>query len=107
MFVTHPLDRQTGCVLSRRIDVPAGKKTSLRAVVANDDRGDWTLLVVIEGEPALRRKIGPDTVTDGWAEVVVDLSQHAGKSIAVELVNQADDWRFEAGYWTEIVVESE
>ncbi len=106
VLMTHPLDRQTGCVLSKQVDVPAGKKTTLRLVVANDDRGDWTLEVRLDGDRALRRKIGPETVTDGWAKIDVDLSDHAGQSIDVELVNQPDGWTFEAGYWAEIEVES-
>ena len=106
VFMTHPLDPQTGCVLSKQIDVPAGKKTALRLVVANDDRGDWTLEVRLAGDRALRKKIGPETVTDGWAEIEVDLSTHAGESVQVDLINQADGWQFEAGYWAEIEVES-
>ena len=106
VFMTHPLDPQTGCVLSKQVDVPAGKKTALRLVVANDDRGDWTLEVRLAGDRALRKKIGPETVTDGWAEIEVDLSKHAGKSVQVDLINQADGWQFEAGYWAEIDVET-
>jgi hypothetical protein len=32
VFVTHPLDRNTGCKLSRTIEVPAGKKVKLEVV---------------------------------------------------------------------------
>ena len=106
VFLTHPLDRRTGCVLSKKVDVPAGKKTTLRLVVADDDRGDWTLEVRLDGDRALRKKIGPETTTDGWAQIEVDLSPHAGRSVDVELVNQPDGWQFEAGYWAEIGVES-
>jgi hypothetical protein len=104
VFMTHPLSRETGCVLSKKIDVPSGKKTTLRLVVANDDRGDWTLIVRANEDQLLRKKIGADTVTDGWAELEVDLSKLAGKSVNLELVNQADDWQFEAGYWGEVEI---
>ena len=40
VLVTHPLDRDTGCVLSRTVAVPAGKGAGLRLDVAHDPRGD-------------------------------------------------------------------
>jgi hypothetical protein len=86
--------------------VPAGKKTSLRLVVANDDRGDWTLVVKAGGNPLLTKPINKETTQGSWATVEVDLSELAGKEVKLELVNQADGWSWEAGYWAEIAVES-
>ena len=74
--------------------------------MANDDRGDWTLEVRLDGDGALRKKIGPESVTGGWAEIEVDLSRHAGQSVEIDLINHPDGWQFEAGYWAEIEVES-
>jgi hypothetical protein len=104
VFMTHPLNREVGCVLSKKVDVPAGEKTMLRLVVANDDRGDWTLIVKADGNELLKKKIGPETINDGWAELEIDLSKMAGKSVNLELVNQADDWSFEAGYWAKVEI---
>jgi len=39
--------------------------------------------------------------------VEADLSGRAGKPVQLELVNQADDWQFEAGYWAEISLVSD
>jgi hypothetical protein len=36
----------------------------------------------------------------------VNLSHLAGKSVALELINRADDWRYEAAYWAEVALES-
>jgi len=106
VFLTHPLSREIGCVLSKTVAVPAGKKTSLRLVVANDDRGDWTLVVKAGGNPLLTKPINKETTQGSWATVEVDLSELAGKEVKLELVNQADGWSWEAGYWAEIAVES-
>jgi len=106
VFLTHPLDRHTGCVLSKQVDVPAGKNTTLRLVVAHNERGDWTLIVKADGDQLLRKKIGPETAADGWVELEVDLSELAGKSVLLELINQPDGWSFEAAYWAEIALES-
>jgi hypothetical protein len=106
VLMTHPLNRETGCILSRKVEIPAGKKTTLRLVVAPDSRGDWTLLVKAGGERILKKKISGETASNGWVEVEADLSGRAGKSVKLELVNQADDWQFEAGYWAEISLAS-
>ena len=106
VFMTHPLNRSVGCSLKKAVDVPGGKKTVLRIVAAHDTRGDWTLVVKADGKEIAKNKIGPETADDGWVELEIDLSEMAGKSVELELVNQADDWRFEAAYWSEIAVES-
>ncbi len=106
VLMTHPLNRGVGCVLSRKVDVPADKQTTLRLVVAHDPRGDWLLQVKADGEELIEKPITPDTAADGWAEIEVDLSDRAGKSVALELVNQPTEWKFEAGYWAEIALES-
>jgi len=105
VFMTHPLNRGVGCVLSKTVEIPAGQETKLRLVVAHDERGDWVLVVKAAGKELLKKPIGPETTENGWAEIEVDLSELAGKSVPLELVNQASDWKFEAGYWAEVAVE--
>jgi len=106
VFETHPLTRGAGCVLSRKAEIAAGKKTTLRLVVGHHPGGDWTLIVRANSKELLKRTVGKDTAEEGWMEVAVDLSPYAGKTIALELVNQPSGWRSEAGYWAEIGLES-
>ncbi|OHB68486.1 MAG: hypothetical protein A2V70_09170 [Planctomycetes bacterium RBG_13_63_9] len=106
VLLTHPLSQTVACVLARQVDVPAGKRTALRLVVTHDDNGDWVLLVNADGKKLLEKQIQPATVKDGWAEIEVDLSDFAGKSVLLELVNQANGWSFEAAYWAQIALES-
>lgn len=49
VLVTHPLSEKTGCTLSKKVDIPSGKRTCLHLVVTHDPRGDWTLLVKADG----------------------------------------------------------
>lgn len=106
VLVTHPLDSSTGCVLSRKINVPAGKKTLLRVVVGHDSRGDFDLLVRANGKELLRQPVNKQTSTnDPWLTQDVDLSQFAGKkALKLELINQPSGWSYEAAYWAEIAV---
>jgi hypothetical protein len=107
VLVTHPLDQNTGCVLTKTIDVPSGQKTVLRLVIGHDPQGDFELIVRAGGKQLLRKPVSKDTVTDGhWLTQTVDLSDFAGKKVKVELVNQPTGWSYEAAYWAEIAVES-
>ncbi len=106
VFVSHPKNRNTACTLSRKIEIPAGKKTNLRLVVGHYPEGDWLLVVKADGKELLKQEIGPGSAEKGWAELTVDLSPYAGKTISLELVNAPDEWSWEAGYWAKIAVES-
>ena len=106
IFVTHPLDKKTGCTLNKAIDVPAGKKTSLHLVVAHDPQGDFDLIVRADGKELLRKSVDAKTAPDLWLTEDVDLSGYVGKSVQVELINQPSGWFNEAAYWAEISVES-
>jgi hypothetical protein len=106
VLMTHPLNRRLGCTLSKRVEVPANMTTRLRLLVTHDERGDWVLTVKADGNRLLQKPISPNAATDGWVEVVVDLSDRAGREIELELANQANDWQFEAGYWAAIELES-
>lgn len=102
VLVTHPLNPEIGCVISRTVKLPVNKDASLRLVVGHDPRGDWDLIVRVDEKELLRRTIGPQTTTVGWTDVVVDLSPYAGRTVKIELVNEPTGWRFEAAYWAEI-----
>jgi len=107
VLVTHPLGENVGCVLSRSISLPANQKSTLRLVVGHDARGDWDLIVRANGEPLLRKTIGPETTSLGWTEVNVDLSRFASQTVKLELVNEPTGWHYETGYWGEIAIVSE
>jgi hypothetical protein len=107
VLMTHPLDRNTGCVLSKKVKIPAGQKTKLRLVVGHHPEGDWTLLVKADGKELLKTSVGKETAENGWMQTDVALSAYAGKEIKLELVNKASDWKFEAAYWSKIELISE
>ena len=107
VLVTHPLDRDTACVLSRKVDLPAGRRTTLKLTVGHHPDGDWDLLVKADMRELIRKTVGKATATDGWLDASVDLSEYAGKSVLIELVNKPTGWSWEAGYWAKISIETE
>ncbi len=106
VLVTHPAMDKTACVLSKEVDIPAGKKTVLKLSVSHYPGGDWDLVVKVNGRKLMKRAIGKGTVIDGWADLEIDLSKSAGKKIELELLNQPSGWKGEAAYWQKIEVES-
>jgi hypothetical protein len=48
-----------------------------------------------------------DLTPAGWAEVAVDLSSFAGRTVKLELINEPTGWRYEAAFWSEISLQSE
>jgi hypothetical protein len=107
VLVTHPLDRRTGCQLFRQVKIPAGKKTTLHLTVGHHPEGDWDLIVAVDGRQIARKSVSKETAPDGWMQTEVDLSDFAGKEVKLELINQPTDWKYEAGYWLEISLESQ
>ena len=108
VLITHPLDKDTACVITRMADIPAGKRTTLKLTVGHHRGGDWDLVVRADARELVRKSVGQTTTTNGWLDVSVDLSKYQGKSIFLELCNQpAGNWCWEGGYWAGISIEAE
>jgi hypothetical protein len=104
VLVTHPLSEKTPCVMGKRVDIPPGKKTLLHLTVGHHPDGDWTLIVTADRE-LVRKVIGKETAPDGWVNIDIDLSEYAGRLITLQLINAANGWAYEAGYWSKIEIE--
>ncbi|MBS0204671.1 MAG: c-type cytochrome [Planctomycetes bacterium] len=104
---THPVSRDKPCVLTMKLTPPADKKTKLILEVSHDPRGDWRLVVRGNGERMADEMISKETCTKGWRTITVDLSKFAGKELKLDLVNQANDWSWEFGFWGSARIVSE
>jgi len=105
VLLTHPLSREMGCVISRTVTLPAGRRHRLSLTVGHDPRGDWELIVKAGSDVLLRKTIGPDTCRNGWTDINVDLTRYAGKTVELQLVNQANGWSWEAARWARIALQ--
>jgi len=106
VLVTHPGMDRKACVLSKEVDIPAGKKTALNLSVGHHSEGDWDLVVKVNGQKILKRVVGKDSAVDGWADVRADLTRFAGRKIKLELLNQPSGWKWEGAYWAKIEIVS-
>ncbi len=96
---THPISREVPCILTTKLTPPADKKTKLILDVSHDPRGDWRLVVRGNGQRMADEMISKETCPNGWRTITVDLSKFAGQDLKLDLVNQANDWSWEFGYW--------
>lgn len=101
VLMTHPLKRETPCILSRTLTVKNGVKTTLKLTVTNHPNYDWLLKIRVNGSPQLEKVIAGDA----WQDVEFDLTPFAGNTIQLELENYPDEWSYEAGYWKTIEIE--
>jgi hypothetical protein len=106
VLLTHPLDQETGCVLSRKISISTNSKTVLRVVVARDTRGDFDLIVRADDTELLRKPVNKEGSTnDPWLVQEVDLSRFGGRNgLKLEVINQPSGWSYEAAYWAELAI---
>ncbi|MCA9039422.1 MAG: ADP-ribosylglycohydrolase family protein [Planctomycetaceae bacterium] len=103
ILITHPDDSATPCILSRELELPADSKSKLQLAVSHAKHGDWILLIRIDGKEVENTLVSKQTVDKtGWLTREIDLSPYAGKTIKLELVNQPNDWFYEAAYWDEL-----
>ncbi|MDE0821626.1 MAG: sulfatase-like hydrolase/transferase, partial [Opitutales bacterium] len=100
VLLTHPLSKTAPCVLSRKVAVPQGKKTTLDLEVTNHPKGNWKLVVRLNGKEALSK----DIEETKWQQLQVDLGKYAGTTVNIELENRATGWSHEAAYWSRIEV---
>ena len=103
VLLTHPRSRDVPCVLSRRVEVPTGRETTLCFAVNNHPEGDWTLVIRVDGIEILKQSVEDSK----WKEFRIDLTKYAGETVNIELENRASDWAFEAAYWSRIELQDE
>jgi putative membrane-bound dehydrogenase-like protein len=103
---THPVSREVPCILTRQIDVSASGTSTLLIDASHDPRGDWHLVVRVNGKTLHDGPVGPDTAPGGWLHVELDLTPLAGQAASIEIENRASDWKWEFGYWGEISIVS-
>ena len=49
-------------------------------------------------------ELSKDIEETKWQQVQIDLSKYEGKTIVIELQNQATGWAHEAAYWSRIQI---
>ena len=103
VLLTHPDDAASPCILTREVTIPQASEAKLKFTVSHAKHGDWKLLVKIDGDIVKETLISKQSVNaDGWQSFEIDLAPYSGKTIKIDLYNQANDWFYEAAYWSEL-----
>jgi putative heme-binding domain-containing protein len=101
VLLMHPFpDKKTPASFERKLKV---EKTKLNFHVAADDRGDWVVKVLINGQEVKTMTVDHDKPR--WKTVEVDLVKWKGQEITLRLEGHANGWSMEFGYWQGITLE--
>ncbi|MFM7056907.1 MAG: PVC-type heme-binding CxxCH protein [Planctomycetota bacterium] len=104
---THPVSRSQPCKLTARMVLPTARKVKLVISVASHAQGDWQLQVIVNGQPRHQSNVRHDAGKVVWRDVSVDLSDLNGQEIRLELLNRANDWANEFGFWNGLQIVTE
>ncbi|MBL9179422.1 MAG: c-type cytochrome [Verrucomicrobiaceae bacterium] len=95
-------DKKTPASFERKLKIEAGK-TKLKLMVAADDRGDWILKAVVNGQEVKEAVINHEKPR--WKDIEVDLSKFTGQEVTIRLESHANGWAYEFAYWGGIALE--
>ncbi len=104
---THPVSRTEACRLTSSVALPLASKVTLRLSVAAHVQGDWQLTVNVNGEIRHQSIVKCKGKDVEWKEITIDLTDLAGQSVTLELLNKANDWSNEFGYWNAAEITAE
>jgi hypothetical protein len=100
VLLMHPFeDKKTPCALEQKLVVDAAHP-KLKFSVAADDRGDWMVRVLVNGQAV--KELAVDHEQPRWRDVEIDLSAQAGKEVTVRLEGHATGWAWEFSYWHDV-----
>jgi hypothetical protein len=93
-FITHPESEASPAMITKKVEIPKGKKTTLKLSVTGYEGRDqqWELLVRVDMADVFQKVIKGSKkrhfpVTD-LQEINIDLTAYAGKEIMIDLYNR-------------------
>jgi putative membrane-bound dehydrogenase-like protein len=102
VLLLHPFEKTKPASFERKLKVEAGK-TKLKFNVAADDRGDWVVKALVNGQVVKETPV--DHEKPRWKTVEIDLSKYTGQEVTLRLEAHASGWNWEFSYWHGIVIE--
>lgn len=99
----HPFDgdqRPRPAALIRTLAVPAGAPGTLAFDCTAHERGDWDLVVRINGSEVKKLAITPGEPR--WKRISIPLAPWRGQTIEVSLENHPSEWMYEFSYWSDL-----
>jgi putative membrane-bound dehydrogenase-like protein len=102
VLLMHPFEKTKPASFERKLKVEAGK-TKLKFNVAADDRGDWVVKALVNGQVVKETPV--DHEKPRWKTVEVDLSKYTDQEVTLRLEAHASGWNWEFSYWHGIVLE--
>lgn len=103
VLMVHPFpDQKTPASFERKMKIEPGK-TKLRFSAAADDRGDWRVKVLVNGQGVKEQTV--DHEKPRWKEVEIDLAKWVGQEVTIRLESHPTGWAWEFAYWNAVRIE--
>ena len=107
-IMTHPFSREKPARLVRHVEVPKGKKTTLKIRVSHHPHADWKLRVLAGSKLLKDTMVNSKTVgKDEWLNLEFDLTNYAGQHVDLTLECKSNNWANEWAYWSDVKVVSD
>ena len=110
VFITQPLNGRVPCRLITTAKIPADQKTTLHLTVGHYPNDPWQLVVNVASKTRLSKQLGKefeDSDTPQWQTFEIDLTEHAGQKVFVELQNRRVKHHRSRAGWAKIEITGE
>ena len=97
LLFTHPPREDVPVVLSRRMNLPRKAPKLYVSAIGGED---FELQVKVNGKIVQR----PDVNGREWTDLVVDLSEWAGRNVLLEVLNMPTGWQHEEAHWQRLEI---
>ena len=98
-----PETRKNPAFLEHTAKLPADRPARLSFEVASHDRGDFQLIVSVDGRELKRELIGHNSPR--WRNIGIDLAEWKGQAPKIRIEAWANNWSWEFAYLAEVKIE--
>jgi putative heme-binding domain-containing protein len=99
----HPISREEPNVITGNLLIPESGTSSLKVDAGRHSKGDWVLIVKINGKQVMKKQIDGRTTPKNWQTIDIDLSKHRGETVKVDIESHAvGRWNYEFAYYSKV-----
>lgn len=105
-FVTSPVSNDTPCTLYRVYRMPRDRKHALKVRVSHENNSSWRFVAKVNGRVVQDKIIDRSATGESWLRLYIDLMDHAGKQVLVELEHHAIGAGSSLAFWSDLLLEN-
>lgn len=96
----HPVSPDRPNTIEGRFLIPESGKTSLKLSLGRHPKGNWEIVVKVNGDVIRKTPITANTAPKSWRDLTIDLSKYAGSNVRISLeAHDMGRWYYEFAYY--------